>query len=97
MTKRELTKNSKERFNIPTEADAMADTHRREENIYNRREILINENTRNLKQEVSATRKIVNYGKRHFCRKHAKLIEKKHINECDCISRNLKYPVMHFD
>ena len=49
MTKRELTKNSKERFNIPTEADAMAETHRREENIHNRQEILINENTRNLK------------------------------------------------
>ncbi len=97
ITERVLTKNSKEGFSIPTEADAMAETHRRDGNIHNRQEILINENTRILKQEVSATRKIVNYGKRHFCRKHAKRIDKKHINECDCISKNLKYPITHFN
>ncbi len=46
---------------------------------------------------VSANRTLTNYGKRHFCRAHGVMIDKKHIDKCDVLARELKKPLTYYN
>ena len=45
---------------------------------------------------VPMNRTLVNYVKRHFCRKHGVVINKAQ-KQFDCLSRNLSKPVSHYN
>jgi hypothetical protein len=72
-------------------------TARKAHNIGNRKKVHLDRSLRQLMLAVSVNRTLVNYGKRHFCRKHGVVINKTHINDCDCLSRNLSKPVTHYN
>lgn len=46
---------------------------------------------------IAANITMTNYGKRHFCRSHGVMIDKKHINKCNLLSRGLEKQVTHYN
>ena len=89
-----MAKNA-EQLKAKTDEEKEAEKLRVQKNIENRKNIKIDKNLRTLMLAISAKRTMSNYGKRHFCRKHGKLLDKKHIDECDILSKGLNHKVTY--
>ena len=75
------TKNLKVNLAPKTEEEKALEVARKAHNIgNNNKKVSLERSLRQLMIAVSANRTCVNYGKKHFCRKHGVVINKAHIN-----------------
>ena len=91
------TKHRKDDWKPMSDEQKKSENEVRQKNIANRKTVKIDKNTRMLMLAVSARRTQTNYGKRHFCRKHGVMVDRKHIDSCDILSTRLKKPVTHYN
>ena len=74
------TKNLKGNLAPKTDEEKALEVACKAHNIGNKNKVSLERSLRQLIIAVSANRTCVNYGKKHFCRKHGVVINKAHIN-----------------
>lgn len=95
--KKVATKDTKDNVKPSTEEEIAAEAARRVSNIENRKKISIDKKVRTLMLTVAANRTLTHYGHRNFCRRHAKLIDKKRIDECTILNTTTSKKVTHYN